>query len=154
MSVTSLDASAPFFDRLPRLPLDVVVERLDLAASPTEPHARAVDELVHLTVDLRLLLLGVLDGLEQVAALDEAARRVEVELIGSKRKDAGVALERDIDDDAVAGIVVDQIRAGPEVTPRIAGDVHLDLLHGLPRDVIGPSAGDRRPRSDEQAPLP
>src|SRR5437667_444400 len=97
MSITLVNASAPSFDRLPRLLLDVVVERLDLAASPTEPHARTVDELVHLSVDLRLRVLGILDGLQQVASLDTAAWRVEVELIGSKRKDAGVALERDMD---------------------------------------------------------
>src|SRR5207247_5557171 len=105
------------------------VERVDVATRETEPLANGADEAVDFAVDVRLGVARVFDRQNEVAVLDTLARRVEGEAARPERENAGVALERDVDDDAVAREIVCQVRVGiAEVAAPVPGDIDLYVL--------------------------
>src|SRR6266567_805566 len=103
MCVALLEALAPTLDGLARLLFEIAVEGVDVGARVREPLAHRRDEAVDGGVDVQRVVMRVLDRQHELIALNAAARPVEVERTRPELEDISLALERHVDDDAVAG---------------------------------------------------
>lgn len=133
--VSHFDLLAAALDQADRSRSERSVERVDLAARESEPLLDRRHEGVHVSVDVRSDVPGVVHRQDQLVAAHGSLRWVQRELARPEAEDVRFALERDVHNDAVAGEPPRGSRVA-EVPAPVPGDVELDLLDLVPIHLI------------------